>query len=211
MNCQKFQEVLPYIIERGGNNDEEEHLRTCPACAELVQELKYIAQQAKLLLPMYDPSPRVWSGIEHALHREGLLQEGRTSRPGHMTTYFPTQAKSWTPVGWVMALAMLLAFTAVLVNYHSHLPAAQVAAQNSTIQAAQFDGDDQRLILHLSKQEPAVRRAYEDSLREANAYIEDAQQAVKRDPNDEAANEQLLQAYQQKETLYEMAVARSLP
>lgn len=211
MNCQQFQEVLPYIIERGGSVEEEEHLRTCPACAELVQELKYIAQQAKLLLPMYDPNPRVWSGIEHALHREGLLQEGRMSRPGHEMTYFPTQAKSWTPLGWAMALATLLAFSVVLVNYHSHLPAAQLAAQNSTTQAAPFDGDDQRLILQVSKQEPAVRRAYEDSLREANAYIEDAQQAVRRDPDDEAANEQLLQAYQQKETLYEMAVARSLP
>lgn len=211
MNCEQFQEALPYIIERGGNAEEEGHLRSCAACAELVQDLKYIAQQAKLLLPMYDPSPRVWTGIEHALHQESMLQEGRMSRPGHLMTYLPTQAKSWTPVGWAMALATLAVFTVALVNYRPHLPAAQVTAQNSTSQAAQFNGDDQRLIRRVSQQAPEVSRAYEVSLREANAYIEDAQQAVNRDPADGAAQEQLQQAYQQKETLYQMAVARSLP
>jgi hypothetical protein len=209
MNCEQFQEVLPYIIERGGNQEEEGHLRSCPACAELVQDLKYIAEQAKLLLPMHDPSPRVWTGIAHALQREGLLQEGRMSRPGHLMT--PYQAKSWTPVGWVMALATLVAFTVVLYNYRPNLPAAQVAAQNSSAPAARFSSDDQRLIRQVSQQAPEVSQAYETSLREANAYIEDAQQAVNRDPDDDAAQEQLQQAYQQKETLYQMAVARSLP
>jgi hypothetical protein len=212
MNCEQFQETLPYIIEHGGNEEEEGHLRSCPGCAELVRDLKYIAEQAKLILPMYDPSPRVWSGIEHALHQQGLLQEGRMSRQGHsITTYLPSQTKSWTPLGWAMALATLAVFTAALVNYRPHLPAAPVTAQNSTSQAAQFNGDDQRLIRQVSQQAPDVGRAYETSLREANAYIEDAQQAVDRDPNDDAAQEQLQQAYQQKETLYQMAVARSLP
>jgi len=110
-----------------------------------------------------------------------------------------------------MALATLAVFTVALVNYRPHLPAAQVTAQNSTSQAAQFNGDDQRLIRRVSQQAPEVSRAYEVSLREANAYIEDAQQAVNRDPADDAAQEQLQQAYQQKETLYQMAVARALP
>ena len=38
MNCKEFQEVLPYIIESGGSTEEEEHLRTCPACAGLVED-----------------------------------------------------------------------------------------------------------------------------------------------------------------------------
>jgi hypothetical protein len=210
MNCQEFQEVLPYIIERGGNAEQEEHLRTCRSCAELVQELNYIAEQARLLLPMYDPSPRVWTGIEHALHREGLLQEGRSSRQGHTTTY-PTQARNWTPIGWAMALASLIVFTYVLINYHPRLPASQPMAQNSSAPAAQFEGEDQRLMSQMASQSPEAARAYEAGLREANAYIEDAQQAVNRNPADVQAHEQLQQAYQQKETLYQMATTRSLP
>ncbi|HET6934232.1 MAG TPA: hypothetical protein VFI72_05290 [Candidatus Angelobacter sp.] len=210
MNCQQFQEVLPYIIESGGNEEQEAHLRSCSACSELVRDLKYIAEQAKLLLPMHDPSPKVWIGIEQSLQREGLLTEGRMSRQGHTTNY-STQTKSWTPIGWIIASIAVVVFTAMLVTYKPHLPSTQDAAQNSSAQSAQFDNDDQQLIARVSEQEPGLRRAYEDGLKEANAYIADAQQEVKRDPDDASAQEQLVQAYQQKETLYQLATARSLP
>jgi len=91
MNCQQFQEVLPYIIESGGNEAEEEHLRTCTACAELARDLRYIAEQAKLLLPMREPSPQVWTNIEQSLHREGMLTEGRLTPPGHIKNYSTAQ------------------------------------------------------------------------------------------------------------------------
>jgi hypothetical protein len=210
MNCQQFQEVLPYIIESGGNEEEEAHLRRCPACAELVQDLQYIAQQAKLMLPMHDPSPRVWAGIEDSLHRQGLIQEGRMSLLGHVTT-IPTQSRSWTPLGWAMALAAMAVFTALLINYRPQLPAQPAAAQNVSAPTAVFEGEDQQLITRVSQQSPDVRRAYEDSLREVNAYISDAQLAVDQDPEDAAARAHLLDAYQQKEMLYEMATARALP
>ena len=50
MNCAEFQKVLPYIIETGGNTDEEQHLRECRVCSDLVQDLRYIADQTKLLV-----------------------------------------------------------------------------------------------------------------------------------------------------------------
>lgn len=212
MNCQEFQQVLPYIIESGGNQDEEEHLRSCPACAELVQDLRYIADQAKLLLPMHDPNPRVWNNIEQSLHNQGMLTEGRMSRQGHSLTYpTPTQAKSWTPVGWLMALAAITVFAAVLVNYKPHLPATPVTAQNSSIQSDQLANDDQQVISQMSQQDPAVGRAYEASLKETNAYISDAEQAVRLNPEDAVAQQQLIEAHAQKEMLYQMATARALP
>ena len=70
MTCAEFQKVLPFIIDSGGNADEEAHLKSCPVCSDLVADLKYIAEQAKLLVPMVDPSPRVWAGIEASLERE---------------------------------------------------------------------------------------------------------------------------------------------
>ena len=216
MNCQQFQEVLPYIIESGGKPEEDQHLETCAACSALVEDLQYIAAQAKLLLPMHDPNPRVWSSIESSLHREGLLpaSEGRMSRQGHiMTTSTQTQAKNWTPLGWAMALTAVALFTFVLINYKTHqLPSSQLSAQNiSADSATTMDGDDQQLIAQVTQQDPGARGAYENSLREVNSYIEDAQQAARQDPDDPEARELLLDAYQQKEMLYQMATARSLP
>jgi hypothetical protein len=211
MTCQQFQEVLPYIIESGGNEEQEGHLRSCAACSELVRDLRYIAEQAKLLLPMHDPNPRVWNNIEQSLQQEGLLPEGRMSRQGHSLTYpTPTQSKSWTPLGWILALAFITVFAAVLVTYKPHLPAQQATAQNSSTQPAQLGSDDRQVISQMSQQAPQVRRAYEAGLKEADAYISDAEQAVKLDPEDAAAQDQLVEAHEQKEMLYQMATARSL-
>jgi hypothetical protein len=79
MTCLEFQELLPYIIDGGGNEEEQRHLATCEVCTDLVADLRYIAECAKLLVPMEDPSPRVWEEIHRCLEREGLVKPARGS------------------------------------------------------------------------------------------------------------------------------------
>ena len=111
-----------------------------------------------------------------------------------------------------MALTAVALFTVVLINYKpKELPPTPLTAQNSSAEPAQFNSDDRQLISQVSQQSPDARGAYESSLRDVNAYISDAQQAAERDPDDEAAQALLQDAYQQKEMLYQMATARSLP
>ena len=74
MTCAEFQKVLPYIIDTGGSEQEQEHLRTCHICSDLVSDLRYIVEQAKLLVPMEDPNPRVWDNIHTTVEREGLAK-----------------------------------------------------------------------------------------------------------------------------------------
>lgn len=74
MTCAEFQKVLPYIIDGGGSEEEQEHLRSCHVCSDLVADLRYIADVAKLLLPMEDPDPRVWKAIEEKLGDEPLAK-----------------------------------------------------------------------------------------------------------------------------------------
>jgi hypothetical protein len=68
--CADFQEQLPYLFESGANLAEQDHLKTCEQCSALVSDLEYIAQQAKLLLPIHDPSPAVWENIQTSLSSE---------------------------------------------------------------------------------------------------------------------------------------------
>jgi hypothetical protein len=214
MNCQQFQETLPYIIEHGGGGEDESHLQECESCASLVRDLRYIAEQAKLLLPMHDPNPRVWNNIEQSLQKEGLLPEGRMPRLGHIqkNSTSQTQAKSWTPLGWALALTAVIIFAIVLINYKpAPLPQTQLATQNSSTDSSQFSSDDQQLISQLSQQSPEAQRAYEASLRDVNAYIADAEQAARNNPGDASAQALLQDAYEQKEMVYQMATARSLP
>lgn len=92
MNCAEFQKTLPYTIETGGNPEQEEHLRTCAVCSDLVQDLRYIADAAKMLVPMEDPSPKVWSGIEKTLQQEGLIRrdDGPTGPRGRLLSFKAT-------------------------------------------------------------------------------------------------------------------------
>jgi hypothetical protein len=69
MNCVEFQDRLPELFESGKELSREEHLKSCENCAALVRDLEYIAQQAKLLLPLHDPSPNVWTNIQSAIQR----------------------------------------------------------------------------------------------------------------------------------------------
>ena len=77
MTCAEFQKNLPEIIDGGGTEEDRKHLETCKVCADLVADLRYIAEAAKLLVPMEDPSPRVWNNIEREVEREGLAKPAR--------------------------------------------------------------------------------------------------------------------------------------
>ncbi|HET7347678.1 MAG TPA: hypothetical protein VFJ10_10125 [Acidobacteriaceae bacterium] len=77
MTCAEFQESLPELFEAHADLNAQEHLRTCDNCAALVRDLEYIASQAKLLLPMHDPSPAVWDNIQQAIRRNPSAQPGR--------------------------------------------------------------------------------------------------------------------------------------
>jgi hypothetical protein len=177
-----------------------------------VQDLKYIADQARLLLPMRDPSPRVWNNIQTALEREGMVRrqparfQGRTLNPA-----------SWSTPAWAGAIAAVLVLVVgiILVNNLNRQSGTHVAnnrpAPGEAAAQSQFaDPDDQRLLQEVEQRAPDMRSRYEENLRSVNAYISDAQKAVEADPADEIARQHLMQAYEQKALLYDMAVSRSL-
>jgi hypothetical protein len=58
---------------------------------------------------------------------------------------------------------------------------------------------------------PAMRGQYEANLRSVNESIRESQGALDQSPNDEDARRSLMDAYQQKSMLFQMAMDRSLP
>lgn len=70
MTCSEFQDALPELFETQTDLSGHEHLKSCENCAALVRDLQYIASQARLLLPIHDPSPAVWDHIQQAIRQE---------------------------------------------------------------------------------------------------------------------------------------------
>jgi hypothetical protein len=202
MTCAEFQRVLPYIIDTGGNAEQEEHLRHCPVCADLVADLKYIADQAKLLVPMEDPSPRVWEGLQKSLEREGLVKSAPARR-----SLLGLPLGDWQ---WFAAGAAIVLLLAGIFLTRNTAPADEA---NSQQMAAIADADltnaeDQEIINQVAQLSPDLRATYTQGLHDVNSYIADAERSVRENPDDDAARQLLMYAYQQKALLYKMA-ARS--
>jgi hypothetical protein len=204
MNCAEFQRGLPYIIDGNGSAEEEEHLRSCKVCADLVQDLRYIAEQAKLLVPMEDPSPRVWNGISKSLEREGLVKPAPARRG-----LLGPQRQSW---GWMIPVAAVLALAVGISLWRTHSASQTDTADQASLQPAAItsaasadDGDDQQVLDQLAQVQPSLRPSFEQNLQTVNAYIRDARNSVQENPDDNEAKKYLMQAYEQKAMLYQMA------
>lgn len=81
--CTEFQEQLPEFFDTGADLLDHPHLKDCENCSALVRDLEYIAAQAKLLLPIHDPSPQVWKNINSALNQNS---RGRQPSNGDKTS-----------------------------------------------------------------------------------------------------------------------------
>jgi hypothetical protein len=66
--------------------------------------------------------------------------------------------------------------------------------------------EDQQFLDDVGQRAPRMKAAYESQLRAVNSYIRDAEAYLKRNPGDEDARQQLMDAYQQKAMLYQMAL-----
>ena len=71
--------------------------------------------------------------------------------------------------------------------------------------------DDEMLLQTVASTSPGMLGAYQTDIQNVNAYIRDAEQSVKNNPNDEEAQQYLMSAYEQRNMVYEMAMDRSLP
>jgi len=106
---------------------------------------------------------------------------------------------------------MLLLALGIYVR-HQSLPN-QLAQQASvTLPVASPAGlDDDDLMQEVAANAPAMKTQYADNLRRVNESIREAQGVVDESPNDQDARRSLMDAYQQKSMLFEMAMDRSLP
>jgi len=212
MTCEEFERVLPELGSRH-SIEQEEHLKSCSACSDLVADLNAISQQARHLQGSEEPSPWVWNSIEVALRQEGLVRQPPQEHP----LLHPPRL-SWKLRWLVPAAAVFLVVLGVLMHQRGVGPAriaqpagVETADLHHPNQAEVMAGDDLQLLDTVGSRMPSMRAAYEENLRAVNAYIQDAEQSAHSDPNDEVAQQYLRNAYEQKAMVYEMALDRSLP
>ena len=210
MTCVELQESL-VEIENGGSSEQQAHLKNCRECAKLVADLLVIACAAGDLRAAHEPDPRVWKSIEATLRREGLIRPQRRS-----LSLLPSLGSQWGWSRWLVPAAALLLITTgiyirqqqtrTLITFQPNNPPVVKAVSDAAI--AGLNDDD--LLQEVEQQTPALREQYEDNLRRVNQYIQDAKNVSEADPSDEEARRSLMEAYQEKAMLFELALDRSL-
>jgi hypothetical protein len=205
MNCVELQQSLAEVEDLSGA-EQRAHLKACPACSALVEELNQIVAAASELRAADEPSPRVWNSIEIALRQEGLIRPQTAQR-------VPVASFSarWGRARWLVpAAAMLLLVVGIYQRRESSFTRSsqQAAVVAPVVNPSGLNDED--FIQEVAENTPALRIQYEENLRRVNDSIRDAQSALDESPNDEDARRSLMDAYQQKSMLFQMAMDRSL-
>ena len=207
MNCLEFERILPEVLEGGHTTERQAHLNSCPACANLLADLNDICVQAKTLADSGEPSPRVWNAIEAQLRSEGLIR-----RPAPAPAA-PPWFRRWR-TAWLLPVAAALVIVVGIKLYHpagagenvetvKHI----VVPPGETVRVV--SSEDQQFLNTMAARRPARQARYRADMDDANAFIHDAEQAVKSNPGDVYAQQMLMNAYEQKQMLYDLAVDRS--
>jgi len=205
MNCLEFERVL---LEGEHTPEQQAHLNSCTACANLLADLDLISSQARMLLATDEPSPGLWNALEAKLRREGLIRRPEPVEP--KVDLF----RRWR-AAWLVPVAAALALVAVVRLHQAagagdNVPIAKQTTSSPALQspAAAVSGEDRQLLDTVAARPPAQRAKYSADLDDANAFIRDAEAAVKSDPNDLYRQQMLMNAYEQKQMLYDLAVAQ---
>jgi hypothetical protein len=213
MNCAEFHEILPEVLEGGRTAEHESHLKSCPICSGLIADLDLIAREARQLQEVGEPSARVWNSIEIALRQEGIIHE-----PQLGPSLVPTVPRRWS-LGWLAPVAAVLLVGFGIVVYQrgpgsqttAQLPATPPPAVQKQQPKTRSTDEDDQLLAAVASRSPAMQAQYASNLQNVNAYIRDAEESAQADPSDEDAQQIVMDAYEQRAAVYELALDRSLP
>ena len=176
--------------------------------------------EARQLQEVAEPNPRVWNSIEIALRQEGIIHE-----PQLRPTLVPPVPRRWS-MAWLAPVAAAAADR----RWRRDLPArigsdilygrrasnGSSSCRSTSLQlshplSVNNDEDQQLLDARGFALTGGMQTQYASNLQNVNAYIQDAEESAQADPNDEEAQQIVMDAYEQRAAVYEMALDRSLP
>jgi len=207
MTCKGFLNHLPLWMEGNPHADARAHVRDCPSCHNIIDDLNAIQTEARSWnAEEVEPPAHVWSSLLTQLEQEGLIRDGRSTEP-------KTSHSQWFG-GWSAGLprpALAGAYLVLLigvafglsrpinrrVNEERWLEGTQV----STLPLSAQLTAEQDSFASFNDSNPAVTASLNKNLAIVDNYITLCEKSVQEEPQNEAARDYLYEAYQQKADL----------
>ncbi|MBI3933932.1 MAG: anti-sigma factor [Acidobacteria bacterium] len=215
MNCKDFEKEWAVLDEPSRLTAAmEDHRHACRNCSELWEELTSILQQARGMRLGEEPPQRVWVAVRNQLEQEGLIRQ--------------PAPREWKPLwkaapaaGWFLRLPMGLAYAAVffvavgVMYLHSLVfdpgAAPPMLVLDSPAPEMLFVRPDttsrDETVREMVARVPEEHRAtFVSNWDQVNSSIQNLQTFVETHPDDPFGRQQLRNAFQLKEHLWETLV-----
>ena len=219
--CEQYVEAIQALVDGAPGSrlaaDLDQHVEICPACRELMADLRRIREEARAL-PRLEPPARVWAALESRLANSA--DESRVAGSRMLGGWMPWAA--W----FAAAAALVIAVGAGIIwrtEQPRHVdavtsPAASEPAPNaaSIEQEFRFAAEHyERAIAGLEAIEksnqgsldPQIAATLQRNLNLIDQAIAESRKAVESQPNSQPAQESLFEAFRQKVALLQDTVS----
>lgn len=212
IKCEEFLSRLEPWIEGERHADVQAHLRNCPHCHAIVNDLNAIQAQARSWSSSETDAPeRVWTALREQLEKEGLIRDtvldSKRSGREAASARWPWGLFGGVPRP-VLAGAYLAALIAVAfalsgpihkkVNEEKWLEGTRISTSPLR---AELNTAEQNSALSLASSNSDVSASLHQNLAIVDNYIALCEKSVREDPQNEIARDYLYEAYRQKADL----------
>ena len=207
MGCNQFIDQLGDWLEGERHPEASSHAATCSSCRSLASELDEIRSAApRLMIADPEPSPRLWAALRAQLEEEGLIHDGlrtaeRSPLPAWLEAIFSVVPRP------ALAGAYLAFLVAIAVGLTGPLGLGTAPVQDFPL-SAQLDSAEQTASASYADTKSLVSASLHENLAIIDNYIALCEKSVREEPDNEAAQEYLYQAYQQKADLIDQMTER---
>jgi len=179
------------------------HLRDCPRCRSLVEDLKVIQATAQEWgRTESEPPAYLWNSLRAQLVQEGLIHQQGKQR-GWLTGWLPSVPRPALAGAYLAAVIAVAFGLSGPMNQRINRARWLEGTQNSTMPLrAQFASAQMNATpLSLPDSNPTVTASLHNNLAIVDNYIVLCEKSVNEEPENELARDYLFEAYQQKADL----------
>jgi hypothetical protein len=207
IGCNEFLNQLDVWMEGELHPDARAHMRDCPGCRRVVEDLNAISQAATTLaLEAEEPPERVWVALRRQLEQEGLIRESGRAPSSRLTRWLeeisagvPRQALAGAYLAVLIAVGFGLCRP---IDSRTNAENWALSTQSSTTPlSAQLNDFEVSAISMGASSKSLIATSLHKNLDIVDKYISLCEKSVREDPENEVARDYLYEAYQQKADL----------